>query len=715
MLKNGQGVQPDNLSEARLAVQPICLYVSVDGSDTAAGTLEHPLGSVQGALRRLQDMAFAAQRPSLSLVYLRGGEYLLTEPIRLDTSHSMPMVFLPYEQEKPVFSGGVRITGFEESTLAGKRLWKAQVRHPARRDFYFRSLFVNGQRRNRTRLPATGFFTMEDVPDVDPGISVWQQLHNGTNRFVYRQGDFTPVKNLTDVDVVVHHLWVDERMPIESVDAESRTIVSSTRSAFVLKDESDQSFAHYYFENVFEALEEPGQWYLDRASQTLYYLPLEEEQLGQTEVIAPCICQFLTIDGDPGQGQYVENISFQGITFAYADWYHTMPLPERPPKRPQHPPAQPSLPYAAAGQAALHIPGAVALRGVRNATFADCSILQTGFYGIQLDEGCSQVRVTNCTIMDTGAGGIRAGGSSDPGQPGLLTGHNRFDNNHIHRGGQVFKDGIGILMTHSFRNIVSHNEIHDYLYTAISCGWVWGFMDSVSRENLIEHNDIYDIGKRVLSDMGGIYILGVQAGTIIRGNHIREVYSRNYGGWGIYLDEGSSFVVVENNLVHHVGNQCFNQHYGRENIIRNNIFAYSDDCVLSVTREQLRQGEPWPVSAHTRNSVSFLRNIVLSKDKPFHLFTQVLPEQKYFVGQGNTYWNAGMAKVGEEGGGLSRVGGEARTLSLGALEQLGMAVQYLYADPGVVIDQHGYTISADSPALACGFVPFELQAGRTGQ
>ena len=90
---------------------------------------------------------------------------------------------------------------------------------------------------------------------------------------------------------------------------------------------------------------------------------------------------------------------------------------------------------------------------------------------------------------------------------------------------------VGILSMHSFGNTLSHNHIYDLYYTGISCGWVWGYADSVSKNNRIEKNHIHDLGHGLLSDMGGIYTLGVQPGTVLRGNLIHDVEKANYGGW----------------------------------------------------------------------------------------------------------------------------------------------------------------------------------------
>ena len=131
--------------------------------------------------------------------------------------------------------------------------------------WHFRQLFVNGERRPRTRLPRDGYFWIEDVPGFDLRASQNDEFIHGHDRFVAREGDVARWRNLSDVDVVVHHYWVEERLPMASFDEDTRVVTSSRRSIFVLRDDVGQRYAKYYVENVFEALSEPGEWYLDRS------------------------------------------------------------------------------------------------------------------------------------------------------------------------------------------------------------------------------------------------------------------------------------------------------------------------------------------------------------------------------------------------------------------------------------------------------------------
>ena len=205
--------------------------------------------------------------------------------------------------------------------------------------------------------------------------------------------------------------------------------------------------------------------------------------------------------------------------------------------------------------------------------------------------------------------------------PLLRTGQNVVSDNSIHHFGEVYPSGVGVLLMHTNGNTVTHNNIHHCYYTGISIGWEWGYQRSVSRDNVIEYNHIHHIGQGLLSDMGAIYTLGVSPGTIIRNNLIHDVDANKYGGWGIYNDEGSTHILVENNIVYNTKFSGYNIHYAKEITVRNNIFAFGRINMLSRSRIEPHK------SLYFENNIVYWNQGVLMTNKwtmnPLNLFQTV--------------------------------------------------------------------------------------------
>jgi hypothetical protein len=182
--------------------------------------------------------------------------------------------------------------------------------------------------------------------------------------------------------------------------------------------------------------------------------------------------------------------------------------------------------------------------------------------------------------------------------------------------------------------------------------------------------------------MGGIYTLGVQPGTILRNNLIHDISAFTYGGWGIYPDEGSSDILIENNVVYNCKSANFHQHYGRENIVRNNIFAFGKESQLMRTR--------------TEEHVSFNleRNIVYWKDGA--LLGSNWNDNNYHL-DGNLYWKVG--------GGDVRFG----KWSFEEWKAKGQDVHSSIEDPLFVDpEKRDFSLKPESPALKMGFMPIDV-------
>jgi hypothetical protein len=710
------------------SLTPVELYVSPRGNDAWSGghaepladASDGPLATIDAARDRLRAIKKERGLAGGATVWLRGGMYALDNAIvftpedsgavyygdgslrrgvdRWGLSHTTlfyldaPVRYAAYPGEVPVISGGRRISGWRTETVNGRTAWVADLPEVKAGDWEFRQLFVNNQRRVRPRLPKTGFYWMEDVPGL-----LLPAMWGGSSQdaFVCKVGDVQAWRHLADVEIVVLHYWIEERFPVESFDSASRLVKLGRTSRAPLSDDFHPSYAKYYVENVLEALTEPGEWYLDRSAGRLYYLPLAGERPDSVEVIAPRLLQLVSLEGDPEGGAFVESLYFQGIEFRHTDWRHPGEVGTPVPKKASHSPGnEPRGRYAAAGQAANDVPGIIALYGARGCAFEDGRIANGGWYGVDIGPGCSEIRIVGNEMADLGAGGVRINGAGLAGPASLRAGGNRISDNHIHGCGRVFHSAVGVLSMISDRNVISHNNIHDLYYSGISVGWHWGYEDSTVRDNRIEKNDIHDIGQGWLSDMGGIYTLGVQPGTVVRGNRIHDVIKSNYGGWAIYLDEGSSHIVVENNVCYQTSENLFNLHYGRENIVRNNIFAFGGDGLASCGR----------IEAHV--GYTFERNILVSDGRPLFL-AAFGPGSRQVVSDLNVLWDVSGREPIANYTGFYRPSGD--TLPLSAWRALGHDRHSVVADPKFGDVAHGdFTLAPDSPAFAQGFKPIEM-------
>jgi hypothetical protein len=464
-------------------------------------------------------------------------------------------------------------------------------------------------------------------------------------------------------------------------------------------------------ENVFEALSEPGEWYLDRSAGKLYYIPRKGETPETVNTVIPRTYQWLRVTGGL--------LRFRNLTFRYTDWDRVPGLPLWcDPYRPrsqwrrkdswkhfiENNGTDPETVYATVPQGAIHLPGSIFFEGARDCSVENCVIEHAGHYAVDIGEGCARLRLTGNVIRDFGAGGIKADGGDHTAPAERRTGNIIITDNHIHNGGRIAGASGGIILVHSFSNLVAHNEIHDLYYTGISCGWVWGYDESVSRNNRIEKNHIYDLGKGVLNDMGGIYLLGIQPGTVVRGNVIHDVEKANYGGSGIYLDEGSSHITVEENLAYNVSSSPFTQHYGNENIIRNNIFAFGSEEQVSLGRGPSHQG------GTAKYAFSLVRNIILARDEliiGYGILDSSPPLRDLpWFSAGNLFWSlSGKQPVFRQG---NRENPAARK-DLQELQQTGQDISSRAADPKFRDPLNGdFTLPGDSPALGLGFIPFNL-------
>ncbi len=647
------------------------IHVAPGGKDKWTGHLARPNGhDSDGPLPSLacalQHLAIAP--PTRPVTILVEGCHHLSQPLVIGPD-TPPLTIRGAPGAR--ISGGVPVSGFEERVVDGRRRWTTHLPEVAAGTWYFRELRVGAVSRPRPRLPKIGTRRISAVPGMrfDGFIGPAAAHHE---RFQVEPGAIDPTwRNLRDIDAVAVHYWLEERLPLAAFNADG-LVTAQVKPRFPLKDDVQQACARYWLENVAEALTEPGEWYLDRVSGDLTYLPSDDEQLGAVEVVAARLDHLIALQGEPGRP--VTGVVLENLAFSDVDW---QPIPGR----------------GTDSQAAFSVPAMLRLDHARHCAVVGCQLGPGGGYGISIGPGCHGDRVEDCVITDLGAGGIHVYGSLE--EPAQTCSHHRLAGNHIHHCTRLFPSAVGILLRHASHCAVLDNHIHHLEYSGISVGWIWGFGSSPTHHCRIDNNHIHDLGSGLLNDMGGIYTLGEQPGTVLCRNHIHDIRADGYGGWAIYLDEGSSHLVVEDNLCHDTTSECLNLHYGRENIIRNNLFARAGLGVVSVSAV----GSDW-------NSLTLNSNLILTCGTPVLVARdEDRLAQRGFRSDLNLFWDLddGAVAAGDE----HRDADGRVTWTRHDLEQiqaLGYDRHSMVADPGLI--PGSWLLTATSPAWDLGFRPF---------
>jgi uncharacterized protein (TIGR03437 family) len=616
----------------------VTFYVAPGGNDFWSGTLsapnsaktDGPLATFDRARAILQSVAKAGL--SQINVQFRAGTFYLpaTEVLTAadSGSASTKIVYQNYPGEAPAISGGVRVQNW---TNVSGDIWKTTL--PASTQ-YFQNLFYNGIRRLRPRLGGTlgTFYRIANTiylkgaappaaaPNANCSVYIAGSGWECFDRFQYSKAD--PIvntwKNLApaagnpcgqpagnpaltgDIELLVFEQFSTSKLRISCIDTANQILYLTGPTGISQNNASEVGFIagnRYLVDNVQDQLTQPGQWFLDRSTTpwTLTYLANSGENPNNDTVIVPQLSQVLVASN-------LQFVTFQGLTFEHDNY---------------------TLPAAGHVSSELEadIGAAVSFQNSQHITFDSGTVTETSGSGLEfipclngsspaycLSNNTAAIvtgnLIENSAFYDIGAVGIRIGNpyqgaDTDANVPQLTT----VENNVVEGYGRTIPASFGIGQGMGHDNLYTHNDVYDGYHCAISTSQSIADMTKPSgignANNTISFNHVYNLLQGIMNDGGSIRIDGgnqvfTAAGNKILNNKIHDVTdasimdSNGYGGHGIYMDDNTGLVDVENNLVYRVSGFAVYTPHGpaapnEANTIRNNILAYPRLAMVAVT------------------------------------------------------------------------------------------------------------------------------------
>ena len=529
-------------------------YVSPSGNDAwsgrsarpDSGRSEGPFLTPERAGKAVHELHASGKWPEGGVtVFLSEGTYELTKSIHLTAAesgtHDAPLVWRPVLGDRVRLVGGKRIVKFRPVTdpeivkrldimhrreimVASLRLqnvWNTGSLKPRgfSREIYPAALelFCNGKPMTLSRWPNEGWAKIAGISGTD----VRNTDKTRSDTFLY-EGD-RPRRWANVSDIWLHGYWTwdwaDSYEHVKSIDTAARSITTlEPHGVYGYK-----TGQRYYFLNILEELDSPGEWYLDRKTTLLYFWP--PEPLDRCEIMASLLEEPLI------SLENASYVTFRGMTLEVTRG------------------------------------NAVEISGGTGNRIAGCTIRNVGNVGVVIRGGTNN-GVQSCDIYETGDGGIVLdGGDRKTLKPAV----NYADNNHIHDYSRWVRTYRPAVLLSGVGNRLSHNLIHDAPHTGVLF---------VGNDHILEYNEVRDICRET-GDVGAFYIGRdwTMRGNIVRYNFFHNITGPGNGGaMAVYLDDATSGISIYGNIFYRTLYAAFIGG-GRDNTVENNIFA---DCDPSV-------------------------------------------------------------------------------------------------------------------------------------
>jgi len=716
-----------------------CVYVALNGNDNNPGTEAQPLATFENACQVVRKLRKEQESPIT--VFVRGGTYYLENTLEFVSADSgtplAPVTYSAYPGELVTISGGRKLDCKWQPFRDG--MWMCKL--PAGKDdtLDFTQLFINDKRQIRARFPNhddsapkefSGYIraagkVSDEIQDPNPGPDDDMTFSGGAPRgVIFDPATFTQKRWGKPGEAVIHifqaYHWGNLQWRVKQIDWDQHIIWFGDGGQqmgvkyIASPCEVDQR-SQFYIENVFEELDAPGEWYLDRAEGVLYFMPPTGMELETALVEVPILQQAMRLTGT--QANPIHDMTLKGFRFAHtaSTFLEPYTIPSK-------------------SDWSIHRGGAIYMDGARNCSIEECFFDAVGGNAVFINNFNRGNSVKGCKFTETGDSAICFVGSLDNtvGTQRNFPYDCRAENNLIHDCGIFGKQIAGIYISRAKRITAVHNEVYNMPRAGICIGdGTWG-------GHLIEHNYIHDTCRET-GDHGPFNAWGRDMYWCLTQSHeaytsghsheagqvlidamepvvLRHNFFKESNGWGIDLDDGASNYDIYSNLCVGISIKL---REGAYRTIHNNIFVNgANSPCFHVGNEDNHDRYFCNITVMATDKMKAEMDLNFKMGKGYgEIYTLIAPPARgpwleeidhncFFSDLGEF-----IARVQDRGEGKNwiyqQTGG--RKLSLSEWQALGFDLHSVFADPLFVDAKQGdYRVKPASPALKLGFVNFDM-------
>ena len=323
--------------------------------------------------------------------------------------------------------------------------------------------------------------------------------------------------------------WATQRHAIESIDKNTGEInVTKPYHCFGYRDGecfTEKNGGKFYAINVRSAVQNPGEWCIDRENMILYIYPYENQKY----INISCADDMFYACG-------VNNIKISGFDISECR------------------------------------KSGIMLENCSNILISDVNVKNVGAWGI-LAESCRHTTIQRCEVSLTGGGGIGANGGD---RKKLISSENIIRKCTVHDISRWHKTYMAALDISGVGCTLSENYIYDVPHFGIVFA---------GNNHIIEKNEIKNACYES-NDAGAIYSGKnyTYYGNIIRYNYIHDLPGyNNCGCVGLYFDDAMSSADVYGNVFANIPYIGLLLGGGRDFQIHDNMFI---NCKMSIMYDQ---------------------------------------------------------------------------------------------------------------------------------